>query len=286
VLNLEGQVAHRHLSTNLSAAFAKEFTELFPRRVHIATENDIFSFAFTSDWINCVSRYIIGIAAACSGDIDYGEELFKDVANLLTNKGHSFPIFAILKKRIPIRLGEINHLRANMAYERWVKSHDPLEIIEMGKYLDKIPASYSDEYNVLNLRAIYIFIQNRDVKGALQILKKCKSIPDATWVYNMGFLHAYAGNLKKAIQCHNNGLRLPTEISVIYKIEEFIIWILEQEPSKYQLFYCLGYINWKLKGDNRQAIKDFKAFLLSGDDKEFIKERELAQKWILEIQGA
>ena len=253
VLHLEGQVAHKPLPSNLGAEFAKEFTELFPRRLRIATENDIFSFAFTSDWINCVSRYIIGIAAVCSGDLDYAEKLQKDVESLLANKDPSFPIFAILKKRVPIRLGEIYQAQANISYERWVKNHDPAEITEMGNYLDKIPPSYANEYPVVLLKSVFLFLQYRDVRGALQVVKYCRTIHEGTWLYNRGFLHAYMGNLKKAIQCYNKALGLSIEPLVIAKIEEFIVWVIEQEPSNYQLYYCLGYLNYKIKGDDKSG---------------------------------
>ena len=64
-------------------------------------------------------------------------------------------------------------------------------------------------------------------------------------------------------------MELPVESHVAGEIEEFI---------------CLGFINWKLKGDKTQAIRDFEAFLSSGKKVEFATEREIARKWISEIQ--
>jgi tetratricopeptide (TPR) repeat protein len=286
VLNLEGMVGHIPLSDNIRAELSKEFRELFPRRVRISIENDIISFAFTSDWINCVSRYIIGIAAAVSGDLYYAEKLYNDVAGLLKYRDHSFPVYAILKQRIPIRLGEIYFTRANLAYEDWIKSHDPTKIDEMGNYLEKIPMPMLNDYNVINLRSILLFLHDRNIKEAINTLRRCKRASDGTWLYNMGFLYAYMGNLRKAIQCYNNASRLSLQPDVIAKIEEFMVWILEQEPTKYQIYYCLGYINWKEKGDIVQALKDFQAFLSSGQETEFVKEREFAQKWMNEIKSS
>jgi tetratricopeptide (TPR) repeat protein len=285
-LHLEGLVSHIPMSADVSAELSKEFKELFPRRLQITIENDIISFTFTSEWINCVSRYIIGITAACSGYLDYSEKLHNDVARLLKTADHSFPIYAILKQRIPIRLGEINFVRANRAYEQWIRSRDPEKIIEMGNHLEEIPSPYSVDYNFLNLKAIFVFLQSRDIIEALKTLKKCRSTSDGTWHYNMGFLHAYRGNLKKAIQCYNNALKLPIAPDIIAKIEEFMVWVLEQEPEKYQLYYCLGYINWKEKGDSLQALNDFMKFISSGEEIDFIKERELAEKWIKEIHNS
>jgi hypothetical protein len=157
VLHLEGIVAHGPVSKVVSENISKEFAELLPRRVRIATENDVFSFAFTSEWINCVAKYVIGIAAACSGDLNYAEELQKDVERLLTVRDQTFPIFAKLKQRVPQRLAEINHARAQITCNRWVRTRDPAEIVEMGRYLNRIPSSYASNYGVNLLKSIFLF---------------------------------------------------------------------------------------------------------------------------------
>ena len=284
VLHLEGIVAHGPISKVVSEKISNEFAELLPRRVRIATENDVFSFAFTSEWINCVSKYIIGIAAACSGDLDYAEELQNDVQRLLDGRDRTFPIFAKLKQRAPQRLAEINHARASIACNRWVRTRDPIEMEAVGFHLDRIPSFYANDYGVLLLKSIFLFVKHREVKGAMATLKKCKGVSEGTWLYNLGFLYAYIGDLKRAIQRYRNAMDLPIEAQVIAQIEEFICWILGEEPQMYQLHYCLGFINWKIKGDKTQAVKDFDTFLSQGDEKEFTVERELARKWISEIQ--
>lgn len=283
LIHLEGIVAHKPLAKAVSEKLSKEFAELLPRRIRVATENDALSFAFTSEWVNCVAKYIIGIAAAYSGDLNYAEKLQKDVEQLLDGHNQTFPIYAKLKQRVPQRIAEINYARAQIACIRWSQTHDPAEIEEMGRHLDKIPLYY-DEYGVFLLRSILLFVQQRDVKGAMAVLKKCKGSSEGTWLYNLGFLHAYAGDLKRAIQRYRNAMDLPVEAHVIGEIEEFICWLLDEEPQKYQLHYCLGYINWKVKGDKPQAVKDFETFLLLGHENEFAVEREIARKWILEIQ--
>jgi tetratricopeptide (TPR) repeat protein len=286
VVHLEGIVAHKPISEIVSRKLSTEFAELLPRRVRIATENDVFSFAFTSEWINCVSKYIIGIAAACSGDLDYAEKLQNDVQSLLGDQDQAFPIFAKLKQRVPQRLAEINHARASIAYNRWLRTRDPVEMEKVSYHLDKIPSFYVNEYGVLLLKSIFLFVKHRDVKTAIATLKKCKGVSEGTWLYNLGFLYAYISDLKQAIRRYRNAMDLPIEAQVIAQIEEFICWILGEEPWKYQLHYCLGFINWKVKGDKTQALKDFDAFLSQGNEKEFTVERELARKWMSEIQNS
>jgi tetratricopeptide (TPR) repeat protein len=159
-------------------------------------------------------------------------------------------------------------------------------MIKLGEFLDRIPSFYASEYGVLLLKSVFLFVKHRDVKGAMSALKKCKGVSEGTWLYNLGFLHAYIGDLKRAIQRYRNAMDLPVEPQMIAQIEEFICWLLEEEPQKYQLHYCLGFINWKIKGDKTQAINDFRTFLSKANEKEFTVERELARKWISEIQDS
>jgi tetratricopeptide (TPR) repeat protein len=208
------------------------------------------------------------------------------VNRLLDGQDKTFPIFAKLKQRVPLRLAEINRTRAQIAYRRWVKSRNPAEVVEMGHHLDKISPPHADEYEVVMLRSIFLFVQHRNVRAAMALLKKCNRISDGTWVYNLGFLYAYTGDPKRAIQCYRNAMTRPLLTPlVIADIEEFMCWLIEKEPERYQLHYCLGFINWKVKGDEAQALKDFETFLSLGNNQEFAKERELARNWISEIKG-
>ena len=284
VLHLEGMVTHKPIPKDVSEVLSVEFAELLPRRLRIGTENDVFSFAFTSEWINCVARYIIGIAAAYSGDLDYAEIMQNDVLRLIANKDQAFPVFAKLNQRVPIRLGEIRCTRARGAYNRWLTTRDPTDIATMGHHIESIPSAYANEYGTLLLKSIYLFLNKRDTKGAMALLKNCKNQSEGTWLYNMAFLHAYVGDLSSAIRRYRAAMKLRVDESVPMQVEEFMCWLLQQEPEKYQIYYCLGFINWKVKGDSARAIGNFDAFLSAGDERDFVTERQLARKWIGDIR--
>ena len=286
ILDLSGMVVHRPLADPIRAQLRREFSELLPHQMRINVENDFFSFAFTSDWVNCVSKYIIGIAAFYSGDLKYAELLWKDVDRLLDGHDKGFPIFAKLKQRVPRRLGEISLTRANMSYNRWADSYDSGDLQDVRRHLDAIPQACAHDYGVIILRSILKFLVDRDVRGAIALLKKCKHIQDGTWLYNLGFLYAYKGDLKAAIRFYRKAETRTLEPIVIARVEDFMCWVLEAEPDKYQLHYCLGDINWKIKGDEKRALEEFRAFLSLGNADEYAKERELARSWILELTRA
>ncbi len=288
VLNLKGIVATRQaLPKSAIEDISSEFKNFFPPKLIIEKENDIFSFSITSEWVNCVARYIIGIIAYYADDFDYAVQLYKDVADLLKGKDQAFPVFAKLKQRIPLRMAEINQAQTRIAYYRWVKTRETTYIKEIGNYLKQIPDSVIiNSYGLLILKSIYLFLEYRDIKKSKELLKKCKNNPDGTWLYNLAFLEAYSGNLQSATKSYKKLDKFEVEPHVIAQVEEFISWVLEQESDMYQLYYCLGFINWKLKGDNDQAIEDFKKFLSKcHDDDKFLREQEMVQKWLSEIEN-
>ncbi len=78
--------------------------------------------------------------------------------------------------------------------------------------------------------------------------------------------------------------KLPMIPDLIAKIEDFLLLVATTEPPKYQLYYC-GFFNWHVKGDLLQATKDFENFLCFGEETEFAKEKELARKWLKELNN-
>ena len=166
-LDMRGMVVHKPLPNEVHERLTSEFTELLPQRLRIDSENDVLAFAFTSEWINCISRYIIGIAAFCSGHVDYAETLQLDLTRLLEAQDKSFPIYAKLKQRVPWRLVEIHLVRATVHFNRWLKTRNPEDMVEMGRHLDMVPPDCTDDYNVIIYRSILLFVVNHDVKAAM-----------------------------------------------------------------------------------------------------------------------
>lgn len=284
ILELDGIVAHGPLPKKVSDQISKEFGELFPRRLHITTENDLLSFNFTSDWIECVAKYIIGIASACSSDIDYAEQLYMDVQKKLEIINTDFPIFTKLKERLPTRFSEIYLSRSKGFLGAWRKTQDKNVLSQFVLNLNKISGDLVDSYDVLLLRSVEAFLNGRRIKDAVEYTKKCKRYDDPVWHFNLAFLRAYEGNLIKTIRQYRICANYDVSPATLSEVEDFMVWILEEEPEKYQYHYCLGFFNWKIKGDLHQAINDFGQFFKYIKAGEFINEKDLAQKWIPEIE--
>ena len=287
ILHLEGLVGHREVSETISKSISKEFAELWPRKIRIQTENDVVTLSFTSEWIECVAKYIIGIAAFCSGDLDFSEKMQKDTQISLMSKDGTFPVFAKLKKKVTFRLAEINFVKTHIAYCKWVETHEQDYVDKMGTFLNRVPKQHANDYSISILRSIYFFINKRDIKAAMRELinSKSRSEGNATWRFNLAFLQAYSGNLIGAFRLYRASLKGDFENKTIIEIEEFITWILQEEPDKNKLYACLGYINWQFKDDLSQALKDFEKYLELEIDEKPSKAKVLVIKWVEELRN-
>lgn len=286
VLNLEGAVAHKPIPGEIQKHFSAEFTELFPRKLVISSEGDLFSFEFTAEWINLVARYIIGTAALLSGDIKYAKELFEHLEHETKLLQTDLPAIVKIRQRVPTRLADIHLIQARSCYEEWRQTKNPEPLTRMKPYLDGLERVAPGNYGGHVLRSIWLFVVNRDVGGAKDEIEQCRTRRDVTWRYNYAFLLAYEGNLKKAFKEYKRASQgYCTEPRVLLDIEDFICWILEKEPEKVQLHFCLGLLNFFSKGDNARALQDFERFLEVTSPDQFCEERRRAEAYIQNIHG-
>lgn len=285
VIDLEGAVSHRPVADNISKALATEFSELLPRKLHISIDNDFLTFQFTSEWADLVARYVIGLAAAISGDFNYAETLFKDAYERLQTRNHSLPAYQKLKQRIPARISELYAGRAQRAYRKWLETRDPDLLNSIEEYLQHLTQEHQQSPAGLTLKAIIAFLSQHDADAALTYIKKIREQNTAVWHLNAAFLLAYKGRLKDAIRHYRQVAHLEADIDGVSQVEDFMVWVLQQNPEKYQLHYCLGFLNWQIKGDLIQATEDFSNFLQKCPQNTYTKECQLASQWIGEIRN-
>lgn len=284
IIHLEGIVVHKSTSGLGNRDLSAEFGEFLPRRVHIPAENDILFFQFTSEWTEIVARYVLGIAFGLSGDLDYSESLLNDSLQQLTNKKEQgFPIYKKLRDRIPLRLSHIYQSRIDQLLTEWTKIcalhiWDSIEIL-----LEQIHPTHQNSPDMIYIGAMLSVVKYSNGRSPLTPMKKIGKDPDGVWHLNMAFLSAYNGNLRNAARHYKKAAFFEIYPEVISQIESFMVWIIEQDSKQKHLFYCLGLFNWKIKGDEVWARKDFESFLESSPPQLFLKERQLVQTWMDEM---
>ena len=171
LFEFEGAVSHSTIAENTSKTLSNEFAELLPRKVQILAENDLLSFQFTSEWAGIVAKYIIGVAAACSGDVVYAEKLYDDVLQRLNSQNTNFPVFAKLRERLPIRKAEIYEAIATAHHRDWANNYNPECINNVYEWIEKIDPTQKNRPGVHNLYAICAFVMNKDVDKAIDYIK-------------------------------------------------------------------------------------------------------------------
>jgi tetratricopeptide (TPR) repeat protein len=286
VLDLQGIVSHSPIPQEVQKHFSKEFGELFPNKLVISSENDIFSFEFTAEWVSLVARYIIGIAALVSGDILYSQQLFESLEQEVVKPQTDFPAIIKLRQRVPQRLASVYLTRASIYFQEWRQTKDLRQMADMEVFLNQLRRVAPNEPGGHLLKAIWLFVTERDIRGAKDELERCRIQQDATWQYNYAFLLAYEGNLKKAFKEYKRASQAYTRApGLLLEVENFICWVLENEPDKIQLHFCLGLLNFFGKDDKARAMQDFEEFLTHTPPDQFVEERRLSGVYIEQIRG-
>jgi tetratricopeptide (TPR) repeat protein len=167
-------------------------------------------------------------------------------------------------RRVPARLAEVYTHIAARELTRWREDHLPDRITVIQSLLDKIDALHLTSYLPTLLRSICLFLRH-DVRSSMAELRKCKGELELTWRVNLAFLYAYEGDLNSARREMQIAARGQLSEATPNQAEQFILWVLDEEPEKTHLWYLLGLINYLLKGDFDQAQADFKRFLSVAD---------------------
>lgn len=271
----------------MQGSIAAEFREVFPRSLIIAEENDLFSFEFTAQWIDAVARYVVGIASMISGDLDYAEGIFQGLSNQLTGGDRAGPpAIATIRARLPSRLAEVSKNRLHRLMSHYLSKRDRQSLELAETVLDELEERDPGYYSAHLSRAICAFALHRDIEGARAVLMKCQSVQDPTWRYSLAFLSGYEGNLKDAYDHYKRAFRREcTNPTIPIQTEEFMLIVLDEEPEKKQLFFCLGLINERAKGDLASARRDYEQFLAGTPADDYPVEHELVRKWIHAIDS-
>lgn len=283
VLRMHGAVSHAPIADHIARQFSLEFGELLPGHsghLIISQENDLFSFEFTSRVINIVAKYIIGIAALLSGDLAYAESLFLETEQLVANVTVELAPLIKIRSRLPSRLAEIYLAHAGREYALWQGDDSSAHLDLMGGYLERLSRIVPHDARAHALRAIWYFLAKRDTASAMREVRRSRTMLDCVWRYSKAFLLAYDGALTKALRDYRIAFRHPCPGGLPLEIEEFILRVLDKEPGKVQLHFCLGAINMFAKGDKARAMQELETFLQLTDVGCFPEERRLARSWV------
>ncbi len=284
LISMKAMVRHAEVPKEIKENFANEFSRIFPQKIAISKKNDFFEMELTSKWIDVVVKFIIGIAAYLSYDFSFAEEMLSNVSKRLKFIKANLPEIAYLKNRVIVHQIDVYNVLIAIWHEKWRLSRDQNDLDKVEYYNNNLDAIDPGNYRVRCMKAIHYFVKNHDLNKAKHEIELCKGNSDQTWRFSYAFLLAYEGNLKSALNQYQSAFKKKYEEHIPMEIEEFIYWVLEKEPGKVQLYFCLGIINMLGKNDKLQSINDFKLFLNKTSFDHYPNQRLLAHDYINEME--
>ena len=283
VVDLRGVVRHAPIKREWSKALGAEFGAVLPNRFLVATEGDVFAFQFAARHIDAVSLYVIGTAAFLSNDLEVAEQLLIGAESRLPGADRGSR--SALRDRVRRRISEVYKVRLARQIRRHTRTRDVAAIREAEEVVGKLRQYAQDDYGVHMMAAMAAFALRRDMETARREIRACRRSPDSAWRYSEAFLYAYDGDLQRAYESYRRAFGSPLgDPTVLTQCEEFIQGIVEEEPERQWLYYCLGLINYRGKDDPVAALRDFRRFVDKVDGERFGEHVAYARRWIDEIE--
>jgi tetratricopeptide (TPR) repeat protein len=286
ILDVSCAAIHAPISEKTSQEFSREMGELLVNKIKIEDSQFLEGFDITTQYIETAANYLIGNMKFFAGDFNSALEIYKNVLDKLLahNRG---ALAENLKIKCQNNIAVVLDILLFSSHKAWVDSHDEAFIDEMETIFTDCDRYNLDSLNFDRYKAIHSVLKKKDFKSARRLLNKTpQKLRDGLWHLNTAFIFACEGNLQKSAREYRNALDRPNEVfgnNLIADVEGFISYYLEKYPDLTQLHYCLGFINKELKQDFSLAKQHLEDFLNSTPSNIFETERNLAQKWLLEI---
>jgi tetratricopeptide (TPR) repeat protein len=169
---------------------------------------------------------------------------------------------------------------------KYTYRRDRASLAQAEEIIPKLRRYDPENYLARLCAAMSAFVLRRDLPAAKKELEACRRVEDGTWRYSEAFLHGYEGELDEAYRSYQKAFAAPLEDPTVpTQSEEFIQIVLDEEPERPWLYYCLGLINHRPKGDLHAALRDFRSFIDGVDPTRFKKQIGTAEKWIGDIMA-
>lgn len=254
-------VSHKALPKELSQIISQEMSYILPKNINFELDNEFSSFTITSEIIGESVKFILGLSFAYSRLYDEAYKMHKDCLDISLTKfnNNKKNLFAerLYKLSLLYVVSELILLAQQSRKDGCLEKS--IEYINTALIFD------SDNYGLLLEKSISCFLIG-NIRESMDILIKCsKNKSDYTWAYNKAFLHTFEGDFDAAYKLYKMVVNKPVGKNVANQCEIFIINYLKQYPEKYELFYALGMIYYKIKQDYQLACEYFNLFITNSE---------------------
>lgn len=268
---------HMKINGNISQEYGMEVGKYFPN-LKIPTKEEVNKFHISSNLISLGVDLINIIILEISNE---NEIAYRNAINLLKdNKIKNLIAIQDIYNHILFNIFKI----AQKDYNLFFYQNKEDCILKINKFLEESnyliensPPLYWKEA-LYNMKSIIIFLSTRDIKRVRGVLKKINILQEHKLI-SEAFLFAYENNVIDCERAYKKLKGLDYFPGIILETEGFISKILEKEPDKYCLFFCLGYLNFFFKKDKDLASEYFSNFIKKNKSKNK-KVNARVKKWI------
>lgn len=282
-LDLDGMVVHSPIDINVSSVLAQDFIAILPKHVSFFEAFEFRGFQFTANIVYLAVKYIVGVAAYLSGDPHLAIKLHSNLKSEFNKFRPLPPTLQGIRDKANILLSAEELLIAR----RYYFSKD---LVNAELWLAKSFHTDPNNYGGFLFKAIKEFQVDKDPQAALRSIKSAKKYARATfeWRYSEAFLEFWTEDYETAMQsCRKISSSVYNgEENTIFEVERFNLDLLNDPGlNKPQLYFWLGYINYKKKKNLPLALEYFEKFeKLSIDKTALLKQK--SNSYLVEIRRA
>lgn len=292
-INISGYVKHRPIPIQTSKELGFDFAKLLPKEIDFESFFGLRGTKATARVVFLTTKYITGVASFLSGNPflayklhgDLKEEI-KQYENINTElkKARSLTEFdfthisKIKSKLYPILSNEL-FVIARFHFEK-------NEMAETVRHLQLSLENNPTNYSTLLLKAVTDFTVGNNPQLALQTIKIAERHANGRgeWRYSKAFLLLWLEKYQDAWHvCQKiSESSFQGEPTTIREVHDFNLQILQNHPDKIQLYFWLGFTQYKKAENAPMALKYLEYFYSAAhQDMEFLKEK--ANSYISEI---
>ncbi len=271
-------VRHKFIPLVMSQRICAEMIYALPKQVNFEIDNELTCFSITSEMIGEAVNFILGVSLAYSGVYNEALEMHQNCLKITTIKLNENKNDEAAKRINQRALFYVVRELTLLAQ----KSRESGDLKTSIDYINKALSLNPNDYESLLEKSVSSFL-NGDIKEAMGVLDKCSSNKaDYTWAYNKAFLYVFEAEFDMAYRIYKMLADKPAVINVANQCEIFIINYLEKNPEKYELFYALGMIYYKIKEDYKLAIEAFEMFI--SNSKKHNNEYSATVKYVITMK--
>jgi len=286
-IDLNACVRHAPIDLSISKRLGQELRSALPARYDFLPDQSLPACEFAAQHVDAATKYIIGITATLCGDFKYAEELLLNAEILLKSyikEAQPSPLLVLLE-RVQFQIKEL--------YKNWIRHESKIYILKRNTasltrcepLIQKLHGRDGGDENTYTTSAICALVLHEDILKAKQEIDVQKGRRDSVYFYNKAFISAYEGDLDESYRLYSRAFNEPLpDATIPTQCEDFIQILLDKNPDKPWLYFCLGLINLRAKEDFFSAERDFSLFLSKADMTKYLAQEKAVKKWLAEIQ--